>query len=543
MKSPRIFDFQQIGGNIKRMVEADVFFRDAMVLEDPLQDARAHAARVSALLQTLKGWGPKLREDVDLIAAKSSKTLELLRKGLAADKLKTLKAMEAQATAELEAAKEMLGRIQLADGAVVKAAAEAGRLLHLAQQQVEGVTSDAAAAAAAAAAARKSLRTLQLQLSHTVASSGAEMQSSVQHMLRAEQQLLLLTKAFQEGMKQLKQRKLLLQLVEEADHSLQLVEDEVRTLVGLGLAAAETRKQAAAAAAARDALRLQQLLLRAGDGAIRVREAAEAAETLFAESNLRVQAVEAMVGEVEDASLKATGAAAAAALRTRQQQLKQKVQLQTAAAGASVAAVKEELEKELDVHLAYFEQALQEGDAWMKQASQQHKMLQASLIAREEEAAAARNAADQFNKSLLESIEEAQSKVTNGLVQWSTIEKEHDFETRRAAAERFAQEAAAAAARAAAAVRSAERQAADFFKEAAHTGEDLKRLELKVLEVAAAATTQQEKLLQEKERLERAGAAAAAQQQPMQQQQGSEQQQQLKLLSASIGSGKMCCSG
>lgn len=74
---------------------------------DPLRDAKAIVEKVEQMVEVLKALGPRLREEVDAIEAKSTHTLELLKRGLSAEKLKSLAQFEAQAKAELEAAKKV----------------------------------------------------------------------------------------------------------------------------------------------------------------------------------------------------------------------------------------------------------------------------------------------------------------------------------------------------------------------------------------------------------------------------------------------------
>ncbi|CDJ38517.1 hypothetical protein ETH_00024930 [Eimeria tenella] len=105
--SPQLYELQANSKHAKHVVDADVFFREAKVVEDPLKDANGMVERVELLLSRLKAVGPKLRADVDAMAAKSAKTLEFLKQGVAAEDLQLLESFESKAAAELEAAKKV----------------------------------------------------------------------------------------------------------------------------------------------------------------------------------------------------------------------------------------------------------------------------------------------------------------------------------------------------------------------------------------------------------------------------------------------------
>ncbi|CDJ62212.1 myosin heavy chain, putative [Eimeria necatrix] len=323
--------------------------------------------------------------------------------------------------------------MQQADASVVKETAEAARLLAVAFHMLEAMGPEANGA-------RKKLRTLELQFSHHVASSGAELQSAVQHMRRAEEQLGALSRAFQEGMEELRDNKAALEIVHAAQQTVAKFGSVLGQLGAPGAAAKQLLVAAAAADARGDAAALQQLLLLAEDETQKVQDVEEACHGYLADLTLRAQALESTAAAAKSEKLKARIAAAAQTLRGRRQQLEASLAQKAAAAREAAAAARGDLAQLIAQRLDQLQSAASDAEAWGRQAAQQQAALSSKMKSYEEQVAAAQAAAEQFKKRLLEDIEEAQNKVTSGHVEWAALEAQYSLSSRQGAFHRLLQQ-------------------------------------------------------------------------------------------------------
>ncbi|OEH77774.1 myosin heavy [Cyclospora cayetanensis] len=505
--TPRIFDFFSIDTKKKRMVEADIFYTEARVLHDPVRDAEKMAERAENIMLHLQNKQSQLRALIDTRSTDSSSAMLTLQKGVGDMNLEQLQTFESKATEELEAARKVVEDLERADAETVKQTTQAGRLLHEARAGILQSGKEANSL-------RKGLQRLGIQFQHLVASSGVELQSSVDYMKRAQEVLSNLTKSYNAGMSELKRKKAILERMAEAMKIPTLFEEVMRRLRYSQAAIDKVMKSAPSAEEKGNMLKLQELMVRLDEERAKIREAGKEGNALITDMAATEARLNAAIDQATSKAMKDEGQVHLQKVQDQLVGMRSSLTENLKKAESLLSSATSEISNHLENCLEFCKTAIESSEAWLKQAVEQQKNLRKTLVTKQEEAAAAQNAARQLKRVLLEDIADVQSKLASGAADAIQLEAQYSLNAHKDTAEALLLKADEAVKRIEIEAANVQAHAASVYDKVKETLHTLSSSEKLASELASKAKEQQKALLEQnlqgKEAVEAASEAEKA---------------------------------